>query len=182
MSHAGTALMNPSKVLEKINLQAGMRAADFGCGRTGHILFQLVPIVGDLGVVYAVDVMKDILESVKNQARTGGFTNVQTVWSDLESYGAMAIPDESLDAGFFINVLFMLKNRALALKETARVIKSEGLLVVVDWSKKLGLLGPLPHQMISKDILMQEATDAGFKYQEEINVGDYHFCLIFKKL
>ena len=70
MSHSGTALIDPYKIFEKISLGHGMRVADLGCGRTGHFIFPTARVVGESGVVYAVDIMKDILESIKSRVRT----------------------------------------------------------------------------------------------------------------
>jgi ubiquinone/menaquinone biosynthesis C-methylase UbiE len=177
----GTALIDPSKIFEKIGITAGQRVADFGCGRTGHVVFPLSPMVGERGVVYALDILKDVLESVKSQAHSGGFENVHAVWTDLEAVGAAPIPAESIDAGFFMNVMFMMKKRPDALREAARLIKSEGFLAVVDWSRKLGPLGPLPAQMINQNELAATAQNEGFDLVDNFAVGDYHFCSIFKK-
>lgn len=177
----GIALIDPKKIFDKIGVAAGMRVADFGCGRTGHITFSVSPLVGERGVVYALDIMKDVLESITSQSKSGGFVNIHSVWTDLEKFGAAPIPEESLDAGFFINVMFMLKNRAEALREAARLIKVDGYLVVVDWEKKLGPLGPAPEQMVAKDKLVLQAEKEGFSRAQEVPLNDYHFCLIFKK-
>ena len=71
MSGAGKALLDPKIVLDKLRLQPGMRVADLGCGRTGHFIFLAAKQVGDKGVVYAVDLMKDILESIKSMGWLG---------------------------------------------------------------------------------------------------------------
>jgi len=177
----GIALIDPGKIFEKVSLSDGMRVADFGCGRTGHITFSVSPLVGERGVVYALDIMKDVLESITSQSKSGGYGNIHPVWTDLEKVGAAPIPEGSLDAGFFINVMFMLKNRSDALREAARLIKADGYLVVVDWEKKLGPLGPMPEQMVPKDKLVVQAENEGFSLTEEVSLNAYHFCEIFRK-
>lgn len=177
----GTALVNPEKIYEKINLSSGMRAADFGCGRTGHVVFSLVPIVGERGVVYALDIMKDVLESINSQAKAGGFENIHTVWTDLEKYGATPVPENSVDAGFFINVMFMLKNRDEAIREAGRLLKDNGYLVIVDWQKKIGPLGPPEERMVNPEELTQIAGKANFQLVDKVPLNEYHFCYIFKK-
>lgn len=182
MTHSGLALINPNKIFEKIHLADGMRVADFGCGRTGHFIFLASREVGERGVVYAIDIIKDILESIKSRARSEEYNNIQTIWSDLEKVGAAPIPDGSLDAGFLVNVMFMVKNRKQAIKEVARLLKKDAWLVVIDWAKKIGSLGPAPEQMIKDDELVNLTKTEGLCLVEKIPVGDYHFCLIFKKI
>src|SRR3989338_575394 len=175
MSHAGTALIDPYKIFEKISLSAGKRVADLGCGRTGHFVFPAVKIVGDKGIVYAVDVVKNILDSIKSMASSEGYDNVQTVWSDIEMPGKTPIPDNSLDVCFYVNVLFQLKNKAGAIKEAARMLKPGGYLVVVDWARRLGMLGPSEERMLSPEKLAGLVSVENLKLVDKILPGEYHY-------
>lgn len=181
MTHSGTALLDPTKVFAKVGLAAGMRVADFGCGRTGHFVFPAAKIIGERGVVYALDIMKDVVASIQSRVNAESSSNIQAVWTDLESVGAAPIPEKSLDAGFFVNVMFMIKKRPEALREAARLLKGDGHLVVVDWDKKLGPLGPSPEQMVNVDDLINIAAKEGLKAEDQFPINGYHFCIIFKK-
>lgn len=182
MTHSGGALINPGVVFEKILLSPGMRVADLGCGRTGHFVFPAAKIVGDTGVVYAVEIVKNILESIKSRCRSEGYSNVQAIWSDIETVGQTPVPEKSLNACFMVNVLFLVKDRVAVLKEAARLLQKDGVAVVVDWAKNLGPLGPKPGQMLSEEDLRAAAGQAGLAFQENLAIGDYHFCSIFKKM
>ncbi len=182
MSHSGTALIDPYKIFERISLSEGQRVADLGCGRTGHFVFPSVKVVGEKGIVYAVDVVKNILESIKSMARSEGFDNIQTVWSDIELPGKTPIPEGSLDACFCVNVLFQLKNKNGALQEALRMLKKGGYLVVVDWAKKLGTLGPSESLMLKSSNVIRLAEEQGLKFVDKILPGDYHYSLIFEKV
>lgn len=181
MPHSGTALLDPYRVFDKITLTAGRRVADLGCGRTGHFVFPAARTVGDTGVVYAVDIMKDVLENIKSRVRSEGYDNVQVIWSDIEKIGKLPIPEKSLDACFFVNVMFLLKAKTEALKEAARLLKDDGRLVVVDWLKKIGPLGPDANLMVAPEAMESAAAAVGLKKTERINFDDHHYCLIFKK-
>lgn len=180
--HSGTALVDPYKIFTRISLAEGQRVADLGCGRTGHFVFPAVKIVGDKGVVYAVDIIKNVLDSIKSMARSEGFEAVQTVWSDIELPGKTPIPAGSLDVCFYVNVLFQLKNKAGAIKEAARLLKKNGYLVVVDWAKKLGMLGPVEGSMLSPEEVTRLAASENLKFIDQVDAGEYHFCLIFEKI
>mgnify|MGYP000110679399 CR=1 FL=1 len=182
MAHSGTALIDPYKIFEKISLAEGNRVADLGCGRTGHFVFPAVKVVGEKGIVYAVDVVKNILESIKSLARSGGIENVQTIWSDIELPGKTPIPANSLDACFCVNVLFQLKNKAGAITEAARILKKGGYLVVVDWARKLGTLGPDPQIMVNPEELIKRAAAQQLRLMSRVTPGDYHYGLIFEKV
>jgi len=181
MTHSGLALIDPNKIFEKINLSEGMRVADFGCGRTGHFIFLASRAVGERGAVYAMDIIKDILESIKSRSRSEGYNNIQTIWTDLEKIGAAPIPEGTLDAGFFVNAMYLMKNKKEALKEAVRLLKKDARLVVVDWTKKIGPLGPEPAEMAKSEEIEALAKAEGLELAEKPVIGDYHFCLIFKK-
>jgi len=182
MPHAGRALIDPFRIFKKIGLKEGMRVADMGCGRTGHFVFPAARIVGKTGVVYAVDVLKDVLENINGWVRSQSWDNIQTIWSDIELLNKTPIPQKSLDVCFFMNVLFTIKNKVAALSEAARLLKDDGRIVVVDWSKKLGTLGPTPDTMAEPKKIVEIAAQCGLSLVENIPVSDYHYCLIFKKI
>ncbi len=158
-----------------------MRVADLGCGRTGHFIFSASRAVGETGVIYAIDVMKDILESIKSRVRSEGYDNIQTVWADIEATGKVPIPEKSLDVCFFVNVLFMLKNKKGAIGEATRLLKKNGFLVIVDWAKQLGTLGPTADMAVKPEEIKVLAEESGLTLIEQCAGGEYHFCLIFKK-
>lgn len=182
MTHSGTALIDPYKIFAKIDLGPGMRVADLGCGRTGHFVFAASQVIGDKGIVYAVDVIKNVLESVKSMAKTEGCDNVRTVWSDIELIGKTPIPDNSLDACFFINVLSQVKDKVSALGEATRMLRRDGFLIVVDWVKKLGGLGPTPELMLPAEKLTGLGAGKNLKPIDKSMAGDYHYAVIFQKI
>jgi len=181
MPHAGRALVDPFKIFKKIDLKEGVRVADMGCGRTGHFVFPAARIVGQTGVVYAVDILKDVLENINGWVRSQAWNNIQTIWSDIEAANKTPIPPKTLDVCFFMNVLFTVKNKVGALAEAIRLLKDDGKIVVVDWEKKLGALGPSPDMMLNAKKLIEIASQCGLSLVENLPVSDYHYCLIFKK-
>ena len=58
-------MVDPQLLFEKAQLQPGMHIADLGCGRLGHIVFPALKFVGETGLIYAVDILKDVLEDIK---------------------------------------------------------------------------------------------------------------------
>ena len=180
-THTGKALIDPYRVIEKMGLKEGMRVADMGCGRTGHFIFAISKIVGESGMIYAVDIFKDVLESIRSRARSEGYENIQPVWSNVEKVGATPIPAKSLDVCMFINVMFGVKEKDKALEEALRLLADGGMIVVIDWIRKLGPLGPTPEAIIRPSVFIELAAKNGLKVQQNFAAGDYHFCLIFKK-
>lgn len=179
--NSGAALIDPKEIFNKISLGTGMRVADLGCSRTGHFVFSASKVVGNTGIVYAVDIIKDILASIQNQANMQGAANIETVWSDIEKYGKVPIPEKSLDVCFLVNVVYLLSDKKNAFKEAARLLKQKGFLVVIDWKRKIGPLGPNESAMVSPEEVIALAAEANLQLFDRIVINDYHYAVILKK-
>lgn len=181
MTTSGTALLDPHVVLGSLELAPGMRVADLGCGRTGHFIFPVSRIVQDTGIVYAVDIVKNILETIASRSRSEGYGNIQTVWSDIERVESTPIPEASLQVCFLVNVLHLVKNKPAVFQEAVRLLGEEGQLVVIDWQRNLGALGPANSELVLPDTVTILAKSNGVRLHKQVELGDYHYCYIFKK-
>lgn len=174
MSH----LLDPQLLFQKAQLQPAMHVADFACGRTGHVVFPASAVVGEKGVVYAIDILKDILENIRKRAEAEALMNVHTVWSDVEKVGKTAIPAKSLDITFLVNTLSHGQNSLKALDEANRLLRDKGRILVVDWYKKIPSLGPKQEEFLNFDIVRQWALQNGYVIQEEFEAGAYHWGIV----
>ncbi len=181
ITHSGTALIDPNKVLSQVGLDKGMRVADLGCGRVGHFVFPAARLVGDTGVVYAVDILEEVLQNIASNVRSYGFDNIQTVWANIEDVGQVPIPSGSIDVCLMINVMSQVASQNAALTEAVRILTNGGKLVIIDWQKKLANLGPATESQINFNELELMAQQMGLKLESKCSLSDYHQCLIFKK-
>jgi ubiquinone/menaquinone biosynthesis C-methylase UbiE len=179
--HSGNQMVDPFVLFDKAQLRAGMHIADFGCGHTGHLVFPASPLIGGHGIVYAVDILKDVLAAVKKRCEMNNITNMQTVWSDVEKVGKTAIPAKSLDIAFVVNSLVQSKDRNSFLQEVGRLLKNKARLIIVDWFKKGLAFGPRDNDFVDFEEIKKIAKQLGFYLQEEFFVGPYHKGLIFYK-
>lgn len=169
-------------VFKKLDLTEGMTVADLGCGNLGYFAMSAARIVGRKGTVYAVDILKSVLNSVGNLARQQGFDNVKIIWSNLEIVGATKIPVASVDIALLHNVLFQSTDDAMVLKEAARLTKRGGKLMIIDWTKIASPFGPPIADRTNPTEIKSMAQAAGFKLIEEFEAGPYHYGLIFIKI
>ena len=174
-------MIDPQLIFEKAQLQPGMHVADLGCGQTGHIIFPAAKIIGSHGIVYAVDILKDVLEVIKKRAALSNLLNIQPVWSDLEWVGHTAIPERSLDIIFLVNTLVQSDNRHAILEESRRLLKKKSRLVVVDWTKKGLPFGPQDARFVNFKNIKDWSRLHGFSVQEEFDAGVYHHGLVLYK-
>jgi ubiquinone/menaquinone biosynthesis C-methylase UbiE len=177
----GNSLLDVKLIIMKSGLSEGMVVADLGCGSTGHFVFPAAETVGKTGRIYAVDIMKPVLESIKNRSRQRDFDNVYPVWSNLESFNATEIESSSLDMAFLVNTLYQSHKRVEIIKETVRMMKKGAKLVLVEWKNITLPFGPPVEERVKIDMLREAAPRLGLTVDEEFFAGQYHFGLIMIK-
>lgn len=176
--HTGNELIDPFVLLDKAQLHTGMHVADFGCGRTGQLIFPAANIVGERGVVYAVDILKDVLHSLESRMRSDAFINIHPVWADVERVGKTAIPPHSVDAIFIVNMLFQSKKQTHILDECERLLKDKGRIIIVDWKTADPPFAPQDDLLVSFDTIRGWASEHEFVVQEEFDAGRYHHGIV----
>ena len=179
--HSGNRLIDPHLLFAKAHLRPKMHVADFGCGRTGHLVFPAAPIVGEQGIIYAVDILKDVLDEITKRARLDGILNIHPVWSDIERLGGAAIPAKSLDLVFLVNILYHAKNLQLMLDEASRLLKNKARLLIVDWTAHALPFGPDKSAIVDFKKVKAWGQEHGFIVQEEFAAGQYHQGLVLYK-
>lgn len=172
----------PADVIRKIDIAPGMTVAHLGCGTTGFFAVPIARQVGDAGKVYVVDILKTALETTMKHAQLEGVgAVVDPVWSNLEVYGATKIPEGTLDRALLINVLYQVEDIATAVREAARLLRSGGRLLVVDWKGVRSPFGPRTAHRVRPDDVHASAAAAGLDFVEDEEFGAYHYGLEFVK-
>jgi SAM-dependent methyltransferase len=174
-------LLDANQILSKlVGIKTGHRVADLGAGG-GLFTLQAARLVGDQGEVYAVDLIKAILSDIESKARMANLYNIKTVWSNLEILGATKIPEATLDFVLLVNVLFQSKESAKIINEGARLLKSGGKMLIIDWNKNNNGIGPHDDRQIKPAEVTDQAQKINLVLEQEFNAGQYHFGLIFVK-
>lgn len=177
----GNILLDPYAILGEAGLGAEMKVADLGCGAAGHFVIPAGKIVGEKGAVYAVDLLKSVLEAVRSRARLEEVSNIKTVWSNLEIYGATEIPPASLDMVLLVNTLFQIKKREEVFREAVRLAKPGGKILVVEWGAGEAPLGPPPAMRLGEDVARELAAANGAREVKKFKAGPYHYGILFIK-
>jgi len=178
---SGHTFLNPERILKQVGLISGQWVADLGCGG-GYFVLPASRIVGDDGRVYGVDVLKTALSSVGSKARLFGLANINLVWANVEVYGgSKGIHDASVDMVLLTQILSQSKKQKGIFKEADRMLKRGGQLVVVDWKSDRLPFSPRQSKHVDKEDIKKLAQENYLKFDREVKVGTYHYCLLFKK-
>ena len=162
-----------------LGIEPGMKVADFGSGSGIYVLY-IAEALANSGHVYAIDVQRDLLQRLRNEAHRRGFKNVEIIWADLERPEASKIADQKLDLVLISNLLFQLEDKATVLKEAWRILKPSGRLAIIDWSESFGGMGPIKQEVVAREKAIELARTCGFGLLREFPAGAHHYGLVFK--
>jgi ubiquinone/menaquinone biosynthesis C-methylase UbiE len=169
---------SPRDAVLQVGLREGMKVGDFGAG-SGHYTRAAAAIVGHSGRVYAIDVQEDILKHIKLNTGDRFRSVIETVWGDIEKPLGTHLREASLDAVLLANTFFQVENRFGLLAEIKRVLKSGGILMLVDWAGSYGGIGPLPEKVVTEHEAEAFFINGGFHKVKSFRAGPHHYGVIF---
>jgi arsenite methyltransferase len=142
-SNLGLGCGNPVAIA---SLSSGEVVLDLGSG-AGFDAFLAAQKVGKKGKVIGVDMTDEMLERARENAKKGGFDNVEFRKGDIED---LPIEDEQIDAIISNCVINLSPNKQKVFNETHRVLKPGGRLMISD----VVLTKPLPEKIKNDDELL----------------------------
>jgi ubiquinone/menaquinone biosynthesis C-methylase UbiE len=128
------AMENPDRdlkvdeVIARLKLKPGDIVADIGSG-SGSFSIPMAKAIAPNGVLYAVDIDQKMLDFVADRAKKAGVTNLRTVLGEFDD---PKLPIKTADVAFFHRVLHMIEHRQAYVNATAKYLKPDGRIVVID--------------------------------------------------
>ncbi|MCC6639330.1 methyltransferase domain-containing protein [Candidatus Falkowbacteria bacterium] len=181
MAIGGLQFLTPQEIIDLSGVVEGSVVGHLGAGAGGYFTIPLAHKVGITGKVYAVDIFDHVLQSIEIRAKSENILNIELVKSNLEVVGATSIKAHSLDMAFLINVLFQNTDKKAIMQEASRLLKTDGVLVIVDWSKGDTGFGPIASNLVSQTDILAFANEQGFRVAVNTPVGPYHFCVVLTR-
>lgn len=168
----------PAKeILNTVGIKDSAVVADIGCG-IGFFTFPLSEAVGNNGIVYALDIEKEMLDDVEAGMLERNIKNVRPVVT--QEY-RLVLDNSSVDIAFLCTVMHEVKMREKFLKEANRILLPDGRIIIVEWIKKDSDFGPPADHRLDKNILKRNLQRAGFKDIEITDFNDYFYIADARK-
>jgi len=169
--------LNVDQVLQMIDVEEHMAAAEFGCGVADFAVALAKKLKN--GRIYALDIQEEKLSVVRSRLALEKLRNVTTMLRDLEDSKGSTLQDDFLDIVVIPNLLFHAKNKYGIIEEAVRIIKPGGKILIVDWLKRSPFNSR--NHVISPDEVKNMAGKLGLFLEKEFAAGDYHYALLFTK-
>jgi ubiquinone/menaquinone biosynthesis C-methylase UbiE len=172
-------LIDAEKVLEKLQLKKGNTFLDLACGQ-GEYAIEFSKIVGEEGLIYAVDLWDENIVQLRKALSAAGIKNIKAIVADVSK--VMPIGNDSVDVCLMATVLHDLileKAADEAIKEVVRVLKPKGLLAIIEFKKIDGPPGPPMKIRLNPNEVESIVGPFGFIKNEVKEVGEYNYLMTF---
>ena len=172
-------LIDAEKVLGKLHLEKGNILLDLACGQ-GEYAIEFSNIVGEEGLIYAVDLWDENIVQLRKASSAAGIKNIKAIVADVSK--VMPIGNDSVDVCLMATVLHDLileKVADEAIKEVVRVLKPNGLLAIIEFKKIDGPPGPPMKIRLSPNEVESLVRPFGFIKNELKEVGEYNYLMTF---
>jgi len=177
LSEEREATLQPEKLLRDLGLSEGMTIADIGCG-PGFFTIPAAKIVGEHGHALAADIQGEMLSTVRSRALEHGLSNVRIVKTNDRE---IPIASGSCDYVLLAFTLHEIDHRASFLHRAARTLKPGGRMIVIEWDKAPGPIGPPLEDRITPEELAADAQAAGLRQMEERALASDQYLRVYEQ-
>ena len=174
-------LIDTAKFFRELDLKKGAKFLDVACG-WGYYSLVAADIVGKEGQVFAVDLWEEGILNLRKEAISKGFQNFTAFVSDVSQ--DIPIENDCVDVCLMATALHDFVGDQVdrqAMKEVVRVMKPEGILVIVEYKKTDGPPGPPKPVRLSPQEVDTLVSAYNFKQKRLTEIGANHYLQIFTK-
>ena len=163
--HEGRAIYdNRYRILDEMGLKPGLNVADIGAG-SGLISRLIAQRVGPDGIVYAVDISKNMVDHIAKTAQEQKIPNLKPVLGDPKS---PKLAPGSVDVVCIIDSYHHFEFPKEMLADIKKALRPNGTLVLVDFKRVEGIAKPGIMSMVraGQGTFTDEFLNAGFDLVE----------------
>ncbi len=151
------ARWNPPTFINRFGIHLGASVLDLGSG-PGFWTFPLADKVGEQGIVWALDVSREMLDELAKRKPPKQVRLLQSVLPKID------LSDASLDWIWAAFVFHEVTPPQKLADEMFRLMKTEGVLAILDWRPDAASeSGPPRHHRFSVEQITQFLHQAGFR-------------------
>lgn len=173
-------LIDVEKTFTILDLQPDTHFLDLACG-IGNYSLQATNFISASGRIYALDLWKEGLESLRQVAAKREIDNIEAIQADATA--PFPLPDSSIDSCLIATALHDLPHatRPNVIEEVARVLKPDGCFNIIEFKKLDDGPGPPTNIRIDEVEVSELVVPLGFEKISYDEIGDFNYLLKFRK-
>jgi ubiquinone/menaquinone biosynthesis C-methylase UbiE len=168
-----------SLMVRKLGIKKGMVIADVGAG-SGRISVMLAKSTGKKGLVYGVDIQKEMLNLIRKKAKQKG---LKQLIATLATEKDPKLPKNKIDLAIMVDVYHELLWPQEVMLSLSRSLVKGGLLVLIEYrgeDKKLPI--KRLHKMTIAQVIKEMSLKIlGLKYHKTVAVLPRQHMIFFQK-
>jgi SAM-dependent methyltransferase len=161
------------RVMDVLGIRPGANVADIGAG-SGWFSVRAAKRAAPGGVVYAVDINPESISYIDNRIHRENIANIKTVLGTADD---PKLPENSVDAVLILKTYHEIAHPVLLLRNLKKSLRSGARIGIIDRN------GNGEDHGISRDVVIQEASQAGYRMVEQYDFvkGDAEgYFLVFR--
>ena len=166
-------------IFAALGLRTGEKVADVGAG-SGYFTIPVAREVGPSGIVWAVDVVPEMLDYLSRRLRMEKLENVRMILAKRDD---PMLPAGTIETIVMIDALHYVTDRVAFAAKLRHALVPRGRLVLIDYRPKPWEerpWGPPPEQQIPREKLDEEMVEAGFKVAEQFDFLPEQYFVIYR--
>ena len=168
-------LQDSKLVFHELKLNEGDVFLDLGCG-AGDYAIQAARLVGNTGIVYALDKWEEVILGLTEKAKLSSLGNIKAVKSDI--FSLLPLKDKTVDVCLMAQVLHgsdLLKNAKILFNEIQRILKPDGRVAIIEFKKEEVSFGPPMHMRLLPEDIAVVMAQYGFR---KINLTNFKYSYL----
>jgi ubiquinone/menaquinone biosynthesis C-methylase UbiE len=170
------AWQRPDQIMDALQIGENSVVADLGAGGGWFTVRLARRVIGPNGKVYAEDIQRQMIESIRRRVQREGLRNVETV---LGTAVDPKLPAGSLDAVLIVDAYHEIEQPVALLKNVAKALKPGGTIGIVNYRKDGGGPGPDMDERVDAEKVIADARAAGLELRKRENFLRYQYLLTF---
>jgi SAM-dependent methyltransferase len=167
----------PDLLLEALKLKSGDVVADIGAG-TGYYSWRMAKIVGDKGLVYAVDIQQEMLDLLAKRMAERKITNVKGVLGTITD---PKLPAHSVDLLLMVDVYHEFDHPLEMIQAICKSLKPGGRVVFVEFRAEDPKVPIKEVHKMSEAQVRKEMSAQPLEWVETIATLPWQHIIVFKK-
>lgn len=169
---------NTDAVISKMNIKNGERVVDVGAG-FGFFSDKISGMVGENGVVYAVDTNDTYVNYIKGYVERNGIRNIKPIVSNVHD----VVVNDKVDHVFMCSLYHIIygwsqeTNRKAFIGSIKYVLKKGGHFYIVD--NKYGAGKEMNNCYIYKEAVISQLENYGFRFVKSYDISKRRYMLDF---